>query len=98
MLDQKNVVLYWETIYKGTNSFVSIEPAKIIGTFSLFKRAVFTASITIRQEKTNPSPADRMITSKIVQCAKIFGIQLLGHIVVCADGSYEKICNGSYER
>lgn len=88
LLDYKNQIIYHEIMYKGALTFVTIEPYRIIGLALSFKAKKFYCFHNHPSGDPHPSFADRVITSKIMQCAKLFDLIMISHIIVCANNTY----------
>ncbi len=89
LLDLKNQIIYHEIMYKGALTFVTIEPYRIIGLALSFKAKKFYCFHNHPSGNPHPSFADRVITSKIMSCAKLFNLILVSHIIVCNNTYFE---------
>ncbi len=88
LLDQKNQIIYHEIMYKGALTFVTIEPYRIIGLALSFKAKKFYCFHNHPSGDPAPSFADRVISKKITNCAKLFKLKMIGHIIVCDKNNY----------
>lgn len=82
LLDQKNQIIYHEVMYKGTLSFVTIEPFRIIGLALSFKAKKFYCFHNHPSGNNNYSLADTTATMKIAQCARLFDLVMVDHIIL----------------
>lgn len=90
LLDQKNRIIYHEIMYKGALTFVTIEPHRIIGLALAFKAKKFYCFHNHPSGDPYPSFADRVISNKITNCAKLFNLKMVAHIIVCDKNNFHQ--------
>ena len=84
-LNTKNGVLGWEVLSQGSLNASIVHPREV------FKKSVQYSSASILvghnhpSNDPTPSPEDLRMTERLVQAGNIMGIEVLDHIIVCAD-------------
>lgn len=95
ILNIKNIILKITDISYGGTNFAYIDPKDVL------KEAIKINAPKImlihNHPSGNPSASkqDILLTQKIYDCAKIFGIQLIDHIII-SDGGFESIFSKGY--
>lgn len=85
-LNRSNKIIHWETISEGGITGTVADPRII------FKKALIYNAVHLilchnhPSGNLNPSQADKLLTQKIKEGAKLFDIQLLDHIIVSDEG------------
>ena len=90
ILNTKNVIQKIEDIAIGGTFSINLEPKDILKEAIKMEMPKIIVVHNHPSGNATPSTSDLEITDKIDACAKLFGIQLLDHIVI-GDGTYESI-------
>lgn len=90
ILNTKNVVQKIIDVAIGGTSFISIEPKDILKEAVKMEMPKIIMVHNHPSGDAKPSSSDIEITNRMDKCAKLFGIQLLDHIVI-GDGTFESI-------
>lgn len=90
ILNTKNVIQKIENIAIGGTFSINIQPKDILKEAIKMEMPKIIVVHNHPSGDATPSKSDIEITNQIDKCAKLFGIQLLDHIVI-GDGTYESI-------
>lgn len=82
LLNSKNVVIAYKTIFVGTLSSCIMHPREIMNYVLKYPTARFMIAHNHPSGDTEPSGADINATERIKEIGDLMGIQLLDHIVV----------------
>lgn len=81
-LDGKNRLLGVETISVGTLTASLVHPREVMKGLLLANAAAFIVAHNHPSGDPTPSAEDVAITKRVKDCAELFGIRLLDHVVV----------------
>lgn len=87
-LDVKNVVLGYHEVARGGLSSCSVEPAQVFKLALLADAASLILAHNHPSGDCSPSADDVMVTRRIVDGARLFGIRVLDHIIVGDPGHF----------
>jgi DNA repair protein RadC len=93
LLNNKNTVLGIADISMGGITATIVDP-RIVFQYAL--KAHATALILAHSHpSSNPTPSesDVAITKKLIEAGKVMDIQVLDHLVICADGSFYSLAD-----
>lgn len=90
ILNNKNKIVRIEDVSLGGTNYAMIEPKEVLS--EVIKIGAGKIILVHNHPSGNPTPSveDYQVTKRIDLCAKMFGIELLDHIVI-GDGSYQSI-------
>lgn len=91
VLDEKLNVAHQKIMYKGTRQNVAINPKEVIGYVLSQEKELFYCFHNHPSGNSKPSSEDIMISNEISIMSRLFGLDMLGHIVVCRNKSFERI-------
>lgn len=81
-VNTKNVVANISTISIGSLNSSIVHPREVFKTLILSNAASFLVAHNHPSGDTNPSGEDIKVTKILKECGKIFGIELLDHIII----------------
>ncbi len=86
-LDNRNRVINWEALFRGTIDSASVYPREVVkGALSANAAAVILAH-NHPSGAVEASNADRQITDRLKQALELIGVRVLDHIII-GDGRY----------
>lgn len=88
LLNNKNDVLGIAEISKGGITSTIIDPRLVFQVALKCHSSGVILSHNHPSSNTTPSESDVDITRKLVEAGKVLNIQVLDHLILCADGSY----------
>jgi DNA repair protein RadC len=91
-LDGKNRLLGVETISVGTLTASLVHPREVMKGLLLANAAAFLMAHNHPSGDPTPSAEDLAITKRIRECADLFGIRLLDHVIL-GHGRYCSMCD-----
>ena len=97
MLNTKNTVQKIIDIAVGATSKIYVEPKDILKEAIRMEMPKIIMVHNHPSGDETPSIADKEMTNRVEQCAKLFGIQLIDHIVI-GDGTFESILSKMHKR
>ena len=77
------------SIGTATTSFIS--PPEVLRTAILSNADSIALAHCHPSGDTEPSEQDIQITTRLAECAKLFDIELLDHVIIADNGSYESL-------
>ncbi|MEF9967764.1 MAG: DNA repair protein RadC, partial [Longicatena sp.] len=81
-LNQKNCIIKYRTMFKGTLTNASVHPREIYKEAMRIGCAKIMCIHNHPSGDPSPSEADIQITQSIVECGKIVAIPLMDHIII----------------
>ncbi len=94
MLDKKNRVIGLNTVSVGSLDSAVVHPREVFKPAILSNAAALIFGHNHPSGDPAPSPEDRAMTTRLVECGKLLGIQVLDHIIV-GDGRYYSFADDS---
>ncbi len=94
MLDKKNRVIGLNTVSVGSLDSSIVHPREVYKPAILSNAAALIFGHNHPSGDPAPSPEDRAMTARLVECGKLLGIQVLDHIIV-GDGKYYSFADDS---
>ncbi len=94
LLDRKNRVIGINTVSVGSLSSAVVHPREVYKPAILSNAAALIFGHNHPSGDPAPSPEDRAMTTRLVECGKLLGIQVLDHIIV-GDGKYYSFADDS---
>ncbi len=94
MLDTKHRIIREERVAVGSLSESVVHPREV------FKNAIRESAAAVifvhnhPSGNPEPSPQDRMLTTRLCEAGRIVGIQVLDHLIVGRDGYYSFVEHG----
>jgi DNA repair protein RadC len=87
LLDAKHAIIRDQTVSKGSLTLSIVHPREV---FNLAVKESAAAVIFVHNHPSGdpqPSPEDRVLTTRLVQAGEVLGIPVLDHLIV-GDGRY----------
>lgn len=87
LLNTKNEIITDSNIFVGTLNSSIVHPREVFN--EAIKRSANSIIIMHNHPSGNPNPSeqDKMVTSRLIKCGQIIGIDILDHIII-GDGCY----------
>lgn len=82
IMNQANKVLTVAKISEGSDTGTVADPAEILRRCLLIGGKSFVVAHNHPSGNTNPSPADKAITNRIAEAAKLLDLRLLDHVIL----------------
>ena len=82
ILNNKNKLLTYHEVSVGTLNASLVHPREVIGPLLLFKAAGFVCIHNHPSGDPQPSPEDIAVTKKLKECADLFDIRLMDHVII----------------
>lgn len=91
LVDSVGKIIYYETLYKGVEYEVNVEPKEVMA-LALKKGAkMFYCFHNHPSGDHRPSDADKLVTNRLRNYSSIFNINMIAHIVISSTGQYSVI-------
>lgn len=90
-LNKQNQIIFRDTLFKGSGQEVSIDPKEIISIALRKEASKFYCFHNHPSGDLSASEADVSITSRLKHYSSLFGIELIGHLIINSNGEYRKI-------
>lgn len=91
IIDDRNRVSHSKIMYTGTRHNVASSPTEIIGYILRHEKPNFYCFHNHPSGNITPSKMDIEFTNQLEIMSRMFGLKLLGHVVICKNKSFEKI-------
>lgn len=91
-LDGKNRLLGVATVSVGTLTASLVHPREVMKSLILANAAAFILVHNHPSGDPTPSAEDLAITARLKECAELFGMRLLDHLIL-GDGRYCSMCD-----
>jgi len=82
VLNNKNKLLTYHEVSVGTLNASLVHPREVIGPLLLFKAAGFVCIHNHPSGDPRPSPEDLAVTKRLKECAALFEIRLMDHVII----------------
>lgn len=96
-LDNQNKLLAIETVSIGTTNRAIVNPKDVIKSALLNNTQAMIFIHNHPSGNTEPSPEDNKITIALMRAAKLFGINILDHLIIGDDSYYSYAEKGKIE-
>lgn len=91
LLNYKNEILHYKKIYIGTKREISIEPIEVLSLALKYEAKKFYCFHNHPSGDLSASIADQLITSRLQNYSKLFGIEMIGHFISNSQNSFRII-------
>ena len=81
-LDNSHRVIRFQKLFQGTIDGTAVYPRVVVQRVLEHNAAAVIFAHNHPSGRTDPSPADRAITQKLIEALKVFDIRVLDHLVV----------------
>ncbi|GAW96670.1 MULTISPECIES: JAB domain-containing protein [Colwellia] len=81
-LNNQHGIMNYETVATGTVNSIKLRPCEVLRTAVLLNAPAVILVHNHPSGYPDPSKSDIAITSKIVECGKLLGIDVLDHIII----------------
>jgi DNA repair protein RadC len=81
-LNNQHGVMNYETVASGTVNSIKLRPCEVLRTTVMLNAPAVILVHNHPSGYPDPSSSDIAITSKIVECGKLLGIDVLDHIII----------------
>lgn len=91
LLNRNNEVIFFENMYKGTRSGVSISPNEIVSLAVTKSAAKFLCVHNHPSGDVKPSKNDILLTKRLAYISEMFGFNFNTHIIINSNKDYQLI-------
>jgi len=88
MLDTKNKVIAISTVSIGSLNASIVHPREVFKPAILSNAASIICGHNHPSGDCQPSKEDRALTTRLVECGRLLGIQILDHVIIGSEGKY----------
>ena len=86
--DGRNVPIGWSEVSRGTVNATMVDPAAVVRPAVLIGACAIACVHNHPSGDPAPSPEDVAVTRRVREAAELFGLSLLDHVVVGAEGRF----------
>lgn len=87
MLDNKNRLMKFSVLFRGTIDHATIHPREVAREVLLINAAAVIFVHNHPSGSVEPSRPDLLMTAKLTDCLKLFEVRVLDHIIVSGEAS-----------
>jgi len=88
LLNTKNIIVGVHTVSIGSLNAAIVHPREVFKAAILRNAAGLICAHNHPSGNPDPSPEDNQLTNRLVECAKLMGIELLDHLIIGSGEAY----------